>query len=70
MNGAKEKCKSKLENIVKEADTTKEVEISKPFEVEVKTDNTEQHANLQCDVCEYMCKKKHNEKSHEYQEQE
>ena len=58
VNSSEEKCKSKQENIVKEVDTTKEVIISKPSAVEVKTDNTEQHANLQYDVCEYTCKKK------------
>ena len=56
VNSSKEKCKSKQENIVKEADTTEEVIISKPSAVEVRTINTEQHSNLQCDVCEYTCK--------------
>ena len=64
VNSSKEKCKSKQENIVKEAGTSKEVIISKPSAVEVKTDNTEQHANLQSDVCEYTCKKKNTMEKH------
>ena len=64
VNSLKEKCKSKQENIVKEDDTTKEVIISRPSAVEVKTDNTEQHANLQCDVCEYTCNKKNTMEKH------
>ena len=43
-----------------EVDTTKEVLISKPTAVEVKNDNTEQHAYLQCDIFEYTCRKKKN----------
>ena len=43
---------------VMEVDTTKEVLSSKPTAVEVKKDNTEQHAYLQWDVCEYTCRKK------------
>ena len=70
VNSSEEKCQSKQEIIVKEVDIIKKVIISKPSKVEVIKDKAEQHDDLKCDMCEYMCKKKkHNEKTHEYQAQ-
>ena len=58
VNTSEEKCQSKQEIIVKEVDIIKKVIVSKPSTVEVIKDKAEQHDDLKCDMCEYMCKKK------------
>ena len=64
VNSSEEKCQSKMEIIAKEVDIVKKVIISKQ-----PTDQAEQHDDLKCDMCEYMCKKKKHNKKHEYQAQ-
>ena len=44
--------------------TVQKVIISKPSTAELITDQAEQHDDLKCDMCEYLCKKKNIMKKH------